>query len=114
MREVEIEKELVREVRKAGGWAFKFVSPGRCGIPDRIVVLPEGRVCFVELKAPKEKPRASQKVVMRRLCRLKVPVVTIDNKKTAGRLAEFLERRQAHGKRTGNTDSTAEWSEGHI
>ena len=39
MRESEIEKILVDEIRKMGGRAFKWVSPGNDGVPDRIVVL---------------------------------------------------------------------------
>jgi hypothetical protein len=33
-----------------GGVAYKFTSPGRKGVPDRIVCLPGGIVVFVELK----------------------------------------------------------------
>lgn len=50
-RESLIEKHLVAEVKKAGGVAFKFVSPGRRSVPDRIVLLPGGRLVFVECKA---------------------------------------------------------------
>ena len=50
MLESEIEKRLVKLVREAGGRAYKFVSPGNVGVPDRIVVLPGGRIWFVELK----------------------------------------------------------------
>lgn len=50
MRERDIEKTLVDEVRKAGGRAYKFTSPGNDGVPDRIVLLPTGLVIFVELK----------------------------------------------------------------
>ncbi|MGN8636613.1 VRR-NUC domain-containing protein [Eubacterium pyruvativorans] len=50
MREREIEKLLVRYVKFLGGRAYKFVSPGNAGVPDRIVILPGGRVDFVELK----------------------------------------------------------------
>lgn len=50
MREATIEHRLVTGVKKAGGWALKFVSPGHAGVPDRIVLLPEGRLIFVELK----------------------------------------------------------------
>ena len=49
MLESEIEKKLVREIRKMGGMAYKFVSPGNTGVPDRIVILP-GVITFVELK----------------------------------------------------------------
>lgn len=50
MKERDIEKALVDEVRKAGGRAYKFTSPGNDGVPDRIVLLPDGLVIFVELK----------------------------------------------------------------
>lgn len=49
MREAAIERRLTQAVRRAGGIAFKFVSPGHSGVPDRLILLP-GRVLFVELK----------------------------------------------------------------
>ena len=52
MLENAIERKLVRAVRKRGGLALKFVSPGTNGVPDRIVLLPRGKLAFVELKAP--------------------------------------------------------------
>ena len=48
--EGEIEEELVKQVRRMDGRCYKWVSPGNRGVPDRIVVLPEGVVVFVELK----------------------------------------------------------------
>lgn len=50
MRESQIERYLVREVKKHGGLCFKFVSPGNPGVPDRIIVTPDGRSIYVELK----------------------------------------------------------------
>ncbi len=52
MREKAIEQRLRNEVKACGGLALKFVSPGVAGVPDRIVLAPNGRVYFVELKAP--------------------------------------------------------------
>lgn len=60
MREREIEKYLVKRVKELGGKAFKFVSPGNDGVPDRLVCLPGGRVLFVELKSPGKKPTPLQ------------------------------------------------------
>lgn len=51
MRESELESILVREVRKEGGKAYKWVSPGNAGVPDRIIFFPGGEIYFVELKA---------------------------------------------------------------
>ena len=52
IQEKEIEQKLVRLVRKHGGYAMKWVCPGWAGVPDRIVLLPGGRIYFVELKRP--------------------------------------------------------------
>ena len=60
MNEKTIEKKLTEAVRKMGGIAPKFVSPGLDGVPDRIVLLPMGRMAFVELKAPGKKMRPLQ------------------------------------------------------
>lgn len=58
--ERDVERALVERVQAAGGQAYKFTSPGRRGVPDRIVLLP-GRVPeFVELKRKGAKPRPEQ------------------------------------------------------
>ncbi|MBD2786557.1 VRR-NUC domain-containing protein [Xenorhabdus sp. DI] len=80
IREDVIEKNLVSEIKKVGGIAYKFVSPGRRGVPDRIVVLPDGRVVFVECKAPGEKPRPDQLREHERLRALGQTVVVLDSK----------------------------------
>lgn len=48
--EKDIERALVRMVKNRGGLCLKWVCPGWAGVPDRIVLLPGGRVVFVELK----------------------------------------------------------------
>ena len=50
MRESQIETRLVQGVKAKGGMCMKFISPGLPGVPDRIVITPTGRICFVELK----------------------------------------------------------------
>lgn len=60
MREKLIEQRLIRAVKAAGGIAVKFVSPGYDGMPDRIVLLPGGKMAFVEVKAHGMKPRPLQ------------------------------------------------------
>ena len=52
MREKLIEQNLVQAVRRMGGIAPKFTSPGWAGAPDRLILLPGGRLAFVEVKAP--------------------------------------------------------------
>ena len=67
MREKDIEKILVAEVRKLGGRAYKWVSPGNDGVPDRIVIFPGKPPVFVELKTDTGKLSALQTVQIRRL-----------------------------------------------
>ena len=50
MREKTLEALLVQAVKSMGGLAPKFVSPGLDGMPDRIVLLPHGKIAFVEVK----------------------------------------------------------------
>nr|DAF01968.1 MAG TPA: Nuclease [Caudoviricetes sp.] len=60
MREKAIEHHLVMETEKAGGKALKFVSPSFAGMPDRLILLADGKMGFVEVKAPGQKPRPLQ------------------------------------------------------
>lgn len=61
MRESSIESRLVRMVRDRGGLCYKFVSPGNPGVPDRIVITPDGRTIYVELKTEIGRLAAIQK-----------------------------------------------------
>ena len=67
MLEKEIEKRLVKGIKKLGGKAYKFVSPGNAGVPDRIVILPNKQPIFIELKAEKGKLTELQKNQLKKL-----------------------------------------------
>jgi len=60
MREKNIEQKFVKAVKSAGGIAPKLTCPGFDGMPDRLVLMPEGRIGFVEVKAPGKEPRPLQ------------------------------------------------------
>ena len=60
MLESTVERHLREEAKKRKGMALKFVSPGMNGVPDRIVLMPDGKMAFVELKAPGKTPRPLQ------------------------------------------------------
>ncbi|WP_370842193.1 VRR-NUC domain-containing protein [Megasphaera sp.] len=60
LSEKQIEQKLVTEARQCGGMALKFVSPSYSGMPDRLILLPDGKMAFVEVKAPGKKPRPLQ------------------------------------------------------
>lgn len=55
------EKYLRDEIRKIGGTAYKFVSPGNTGVPDRLICLPGKKVVFVELKSEGKHSTPKQK-----------------------------------------------------
>ena len=79
MREKIVEEHLVKAVRLRGGRALKFVSPGFDGVPDRLLLLPNGRMAFAELKAPGKQLRPLQKRRKRQLETLGFRVYVIDN-----------------------------------
>lgn len=58
--EKKIEQELIKEVKAMGGICYKFMSPGRKHVPDRLCVLPKGIIFFVECKKEDEEPRSGQ------------------------------------------------------
>ena len=79
MLEKQIENKLTRSVKKAGGIALKFVSPGFAGMPDRLVLLPDGMCAFVELKAPGKHPGPLQTARHKMLQKLGFKVYVIDS-----------------------------------
>lgn len=79
MKESVIERHLALSVKKMGGMAVKFVSPGLDGVPDRIVLLPGRKMAFVELKAPGKKLRPLQEKRRRQLMALGFPVYVLDD-----------------------------------
>ena len=67
MRESEIEKIFMDMVRRTGGKAYKWTSPGNAGVPDRIVIFPGRKPIFVELKTDVGKLTKLQEVQCKRL-----------------------------------------------
>ncbi len=78
MREKTIEQHLVKAVKNIGGIAPKLVSPGFDGMPDRLVLLPRGKIGFVEVKAPGKEPRPLQVARHKLLRRLGFKVYVLD------------------------------------
>ncbi|MGB4658695.1 MAG: VRR-NUC domain-containing protein [Mobilitalea sp.] len=90
MTEEYIEQKLVKAVKKRGGMALKFVSPGLDGVPDRIVLLPMGRIAFVELKAPGKKMRPLQVRRKRQLEALGFLVYCVDRVEEIGGMLDEI------------------------
>lgn len=79
MREKTIEKKLRQKIKQRGGLCLKFTSPGTDGVPDRIILLPNGRMAFAETKAPGRELRPLQKIRKRQLERLGFKVYVVDD-----------------------------------
>ena len=91
MNEKYIERKLTEAVKRMGGLAPKFVSLGLDGVPDRIVLLPMGRIIFVELKAPNQKLRPLQIRRKKQLERLGFKVYCIDRPEQIGELLDEIQ-----------------------
>lgn len=87
-RESDIERYFVRRVKSQGGRTLKFSSPSSAAVPDRILLLPGGRVLFIEFKAPGQKPRPLQQVVFRQFAGLGSPVTILDSREAVDRYLE--------------------------
>lgn len=96
MKERDIEVLLREGVKQLGGKAYKWVSPGNAGVPDRIVILPGGKVIFVELKQENGRLTRLQKVQQETLHRMGAVAVTLrgaeDVKMYLDVLKEMMER----------------------
>ena len=91
MLEKTIERKLTVAGKKAGGIAVKFVSPSFDGMPDRLVLLPDGLIAFVELKAPGKRPRPLQEARHQLLRSLGLNVYVIDKPEQIGGMLDELQ-----------------------
>lgn len=91
MLEKYIEKRLVTAVKRKGGLCLKFVSPGFDGVPDRLVLLPQGKIAFIELKANGRKMRPLQVKRKRQLEALGFLVYCIDNTEQIGGVLDEIQ-----------------------
>ena len=91
MREREIEQKLIDAVKAQGGVCWKFVSTGMAGVPDRIILMPMGRIAFVEVKALGESPRKLQLARHRLLRRLGFKTYVLDNPEQIGGILDEIQ-----------------------
>jgi len=90
-----IEQKLIKAVKSLGGIAPKFVSPGYDGLPDRLVLLPGGRIAFVEVKATGRKPRPLQLHRHETLRRLGFKVYVLDDVRVINEILAEMKRGDA-------------------
>ena len=91
MREKAVEAKLTEAVRQSGGIAPKFVSPGFDGVPDRLILLPDGKLAFAEIKAPGRKMRPLQVRRKRQLETLGFSVYCIDRPEQIGGILDEIQ-----------------------
>lgn len=87
--EKSVENRLRKACRRRGAMAYKFVSPGRRGVPDRLIVMPGGRCVFVELKQAGETPDPLQREEIKKLRKLGAEVYVAAG---AAEVVELIER----------------------
>ena len=88
MSEKEIENYLIRKIKNKKGIAYKFTSPGNSGVPDRLCLLPNGKIFFVELKSPGKKPRSLQVNQITKITKLGQRVYVLDSKEKGDEVLE--------------------------
>lgn len=92
--EKDIERALVGMVKRHGGLCLKWVCPGWSGVPDRIILLPGGRVLFAETKRPKGgEVRKLQAWWHQQLHRLGFQCWVVYNRADVNQLEQHIERR---------------------
>lgn len=92
IRESAVEDYLRDQVKALGGKAYKFVSPGNRGVPDRLVCLPGGLTLFIELKAPGKTSTPQQVNRQNELKKLGNYVDVIDTKEKVNKFIEYCKR----------------------
>jgi len=90
MLERDVENRLVRAIKKLGGIAYKFTSPGRRSVPDRLVLMPDGTVTFVEVKRPGGRLTEGQKREIDKLRNLGQNVFIVYDYEEVDELVELL------------------------
>ena len=98
MLEKTIEKKLTTAVKKAGGIAPKFVSPSFAGMPDRLILLPDGKFAFAELKAPGEEPRPLQEYVIKKMKKAGADVRVADTKELVNVILDDIMKKKKERK----------------
>lgn len=99
--ESKIEKKLCDGIKALGGRAYKFVSPGISGVPDRIVCLPNGTVVFAELKSQRGVLSKQQLHRIEELRRMKHRVYVLNSEEKVGQFLSEI------GKELGNEIHTS-------
>lgn len=91
MLEKRIEVAFVKATQHRGGLCLKFTSPSMAGVPDRLVLLPDGHIGFVEMKAPGKHPRLLQIQRINQLTQLGFQVFVCDQLNQIGGMLDAIQ-----------------------
>ncbi|GAB2547167.1 VRR-NUC domain-containing protein [Siminovitchia sp. FSL H7-0308] len=91
MREKQIEQKLVKQVKNMSGLAIKLAAPGFDGLPDRLVLLPNGKIAFIEVKSPGKNLRPLQEKRKNELEKLGFLVFCLDNPEHIGGMLHAIQ-----------------------
>ena len=90
MLEKQIEAKVCEYAKSKGWLVYKFTSPNRAAVPDRLLISPLGKVIFVEFKREGQKPTAAQAREHQRLREQKVSVFVVDNVKDGQAIVDVM------------------------
>lgn len=90
MKEKEIEQKLVRKIKALKGLCLKLSCPSFAGMPDRLILLPRGRIGFVEVKRKGEKARPLQVSRHKLLNKLGFKVFILDDENQINKIIEEI------------------------
>jgi hypothetical protein len=79
MLEAKIEEAVCNYAKSKGFLAYKFTSPNRAAVPDRLFILPSGHMFFIEFKREGQKPTIPQAREHARLRQQNVQVYVVDS-----------------------------------
>ena len=92
IRERELELKLRKATAERGGFCLKFTPTNWVGAPDRLVVLPGGKLGFVEVKAPGQRARPLQMARHRQLQKLGCFVAVLDDPNKISAILDAIEQ----------------------
>ena len=90
MLEKQIEAKVCEYAKSKGWLVYKFTSPNRAAVPDRLLISPLGKVIFVEFKREGQKPTAAQAREHDRLREQQVCVFVVDNVKDGQAIVDVM------------------------
>lgn len=94
LSESQLEEKFCKKIKKIGGMALKFMSPGRAGVPDRIILMPGGKIYFVEMKSSNGPVNPIQEYIFEKFEELGFKVHILNSENSVKKFLEKIERKE--------------------